>query len=83
VSPESFVYGAIIGVALAFLLARLTGRPLTLRRLTALDIVTGALIIGVPYATQALGVGFEMGLLLVFAAIVVVYAWRRLRPQPS
>ncbi len=82
-SPEAFIYGAVIGVALAFLIARLSGRPLKLRRPSLLDLLMLAIFLAVPYAIQAIGLGFETGLLLLFVAAVIVYAWRRLRPQPS
>jgi len=45
--------------------------------------VTLALFLGISYATQALNQGFETGIRLLFAAAVIVYEWRRLRPQPS
>jgi len=62
---------------------RLSGRPLKLQRPSALNIVTLALFLGISYATQALNQGFETGIRLLFAAAVIVYEWRRLRPQPS
>lgn len=80
---ESFVYGAFIGMALALVIGWFGGR----RRRPRLPSLTGALMVAVavavPYAAQTIGLGLETGIVLLLAAVALVYAWKRLRPQPG
>jgi uncharacterized membrane protein HdeD (DUF308 family) len=48
-----------------------------------LNLVFGGLVLAVPNVTEALGLGFAIGVALVFAAAAIVYAWNRFRPQPN
>jgi uncharacterized membrane protein HdeD (DUF308 family) len=83
VRPESLVYGALIGIGVVLLMSWLTGRPPSLRRPNLLNLVFGGLVLAVPNVTEALGLGFAIGVALVFAAAAIVYAWNRFRAQPN
>jgi len=83
VRPESLVYGAIIGVVLAFLISWMRGRPFTLRRPSVMNVVAALVAATLPFATEASGRGWWTGVLAGLVAAVVAYAWRRFRLRPS
>lgn len=81
--PDSLVYGAVIGVVLALLISWMRGSPFTLRRPSVMNVVAGVIAAMLPFATEAIGLGWWTGILAGLIAALVVYGWRRLRTRPS
>jgi hypothetical protein len=75
------IYGAIMGVAFVVVLWWLSGRPLRLSRPRLQNVLFAVTAVFAPLATEALGLGFGTGFVLVFVAAVIEYAWRRSRSQ--
>jgi hypothetical protein len=74
------LYYLAVGIANALFFAWLSGRPLSFR---PVDVASGLLIVAALYVLRALGVSFEIGLLLVLIAYGLWYGWRRYRPHPA
>jgi NhaP-type Na+/H+ or K+/H+ antiporter len=79
VSLESVLYGAVIGLALALLWFRLSGRPLSLRsrRPTIWDLLIIAFAVYMPVVGAVIDNGFVASVVVVLTGIALVLAWRR------
>ena len=83
--PESLLYGAIMGAVFVLFFSWVSGRSLRPRWPRLQNLLFAVVIVFTPLVTDALGMGFGTGVLLVFvfmiAEAVIEYAWRRLRPH--
>jgi len=83
VTLESVVYGAVTGVLLALVFSWLSGRPLSFRdprRIRILNVLTVVVAVAVPQLTEAAGLGYGPGVVLLLTAVAVIYGWRHFRP---
>jgi hypothetical protein len=71
-----------MGVMFVLFFYWLSGRPLSfqeLRRIRLVDVLTGLALVAVPQVTQAIGLGFGAGVMLLLIAFAIGYAWRHFR----
>jgi NhaP-type Na+/H+ or K+/H+ antiporter len=79
VRPESIVYGAVMGLALALLWSRLSGQRLSLRprRPTIWDLLIIAFAFYMPIVGAVIDNGFVASVVVILTGIALVLAWRR------